>query len=174
MKCSECQSENREGAKFCNECGHKFEIVCLGCGNRNRAGSTFCDECGHDQRKPEKSQPSDYKKPQSYTPKFPAEKILTTRSFIEGELKLVTVLFADVSNDTSMAVKLDPEEVHQITEGRKLELHPALGYLFLGELYAGRKEEGEARGNFKAAEEMFETVGMDYRLTKTHEVLAGC
>jgi hypothetical protein len=173
MKCPECQSENREGAKFCNECGHKFEIVCPGCGNRNRAKSTFCDECGHDQRKPEKFPPIDYKKPQSYTPKFPVEKILTTRSSSEGELKLVTVLFADVNNDTSMAEKLDPEKVHQITEGRKLKLHPALGSLFLGELYAGRKEEGEARDNFKAAAGMFEAMGMDYRLTKTHEVLAG-
>jgi class 3 adenylate cyclase len=46
-----------------------------------------------------------------------ADKILTTRSSIEGERKLVTVLFADVANYTAMAEKLDPEEVHQIMDG---------------------------------------------------------
>jgi len=120
MKCPECQSENREGVKFCNECGHKFEIVCPGCGNRNRTKSKFCDECGHDLRRPEKPLPNDYEQPQAYTPKFPAHKILTIRNFIEGEHKPVAALFADVANDTSMPDKLDPEEAHQMTEGRKL------------------------------------------------------
>ena len=50
-------------------------------------------------------------------PKVLAEKILTTRSSIEGERKLVTVLFADVANYTSISEKLDPEEVHQIMDG---------------------------------------------------------
>ena len=59
----------------------------------------------------------DYSAPQSYTPEFLAKKILTTRSSIEGERKLVTVLFADVANYTSISEKLDPEEIHQIMDG---------------------------------------------------------
>jgi class 3 adenylate cyclase/tetratricopeptide (TPR) repeat protein len=59
----------------------------------------------------------DYSQPQSYTPKFLADKILTTRSSIEGERKLVTVLFSDVANYTAMSEELDPEEVHQIMDG---------------------------------------------------------
>ena len=35
-----------------------------------------------------------------------------TEAELEGERKLVTVLFADVANYTSTAEKLDPEEVH--------------------------------------------------------------
>jgi rRNA maturation endonuclease Nob1 len=27
MKCPKCQFENPEGAKFCNECGHRLEEV---------------------------------------------------------------------------------------------------------------------------------------------------
>jgi class 3 adenylate cyclase/tetratricopeptide (TPR) repeat protein len=77
----------------------------------------FCDECGHDLVKPEEAPPIDYAKPQSYTPKFLADKILTTRTSIEGERKLVTVLFADVANYTAMAEKIGPEEVHQIMDG---------------------------------------------------------
>ena len=95
MKCPKCQFENREGAKFCNECGSRFEITCTQCGVANRHGSKFCDECGHDLRESAETSPIDYSQPQSYTPKYLADKILTTRSSIEGERKLVTVLFAD-------------------------------------------------------------------------------
>ncbi|MEJ2099957.1 MAG: adenylate/guanylate cyclase domain-containing protein [Desulfobacterales bacterium] len=45
------------------------------------------------------------------------DKILTSRSSIEGERKLVTVLFADVANFTAMSERFDPEEVHQIMDG---------------------------------------------------------
>ena len=46
----------------------------------------------------EESAAIDYSKPRSYTPKSLADKILATRSTIEGERKLVTVFFADVAN----------------------------------------------------------------------------
>ncbi len=59
----------------------------------------------------------DYTQPQSYTPKFLADRILKSRSSIEGERKLVTVLFADVANSTAIFEKIDPEEVHQIMDG---------------------------------------------------------
>ncbi len=117
MICPECQFENREGAKFCNECGHKFEIKCPECRTTNRPGSKFCDECGYDLKVPKESPSVNYSEPQSYTPKHLADKILTTRSSIEGERKLVTVFFADVANYTAMSEKLDPEEVHQIMDG---------------------------------------------------------
>ena len=117
MKCPECQFENREGAKFCGKCGHKFELKCPGCGAKNQFDNNFCDECGYDLAKPKKAPALDYSKPQSYTPKYLADKILTTRSSIEGERKLVTVLFADVANYTALSEKLDPEEVHQIMDG---------------------------------------------------------
>ena len=171
MKCPECQSEKREGARFCNECGHKFEILCPGCGNRNRTKSKFCGECGHDVTKPAKPLPNDYKQPQSYTPKFPAHKTLTIHTFIMGDRKLVAVLFAGVTNNTPMADTLDPKKAHQIAEGPRLERRSGPGYLFLGELYTGRKEGRGARDNLRAAE-MFEAVGMDYRPNKAHEVPA--
>ncbi|MGD9227441.1 MAG: adenylate/guanylate cyclase domain-containing protein [Desulfobacterales bacterium] len=116
MKCPECQFDNREGAKFCSECGNRFEITCPECNTKIRLGSKFCDECGYDLKKPQDATAIDYSKPQSYTPKFLADKILSSRSSIAGERKLVTVFFADVANYTSIAEKLDPEEVHQIMD----------------------------------------------------------
>ena len=55
--------------------------------------------------------------PRSYTPKHLAEKILTTRSAIEGERKQVTVLFADVKGSMDLAEQLDPEEWHKVLDG---------------------------------------------------------
>ena len=117
MKCPKCQVDNLESAKFCNECGNKLEPACPECGKMNPFGSKFCNDCGHSLLKPKDSPTVDYDQPQTYTPKHLAEKILTVRSAIEGERKVVTVLFADVANYTSISEKLDPEEVHQIMDG---------------------------------------------------------
>jgi predicted ATPase/class 3 adenylate cyclase len=117
MKCPKCQFENPEGSNFCLECGGKLELPCPQCGNALPYEAKFCNKCGYHLRAQEELADVDYLVPQSYTPKFLADKILTSRSSIEGERKLVTVLFADVANYTSMSEKLDPEEVHQIMDG---------------------------------------------------------
>src|SRR5215472_1177230 len=49
--------------------------------------------------------------PLAYTPPHLTEKILTSRSALEGERKQVTVLFADVAGFTTLAEQLDPEVV---------------------------------------------------------------
>jgi ribosomal protein L40E len=46
MKCPRCQADNREGARFCRECGATFGAVCSSCGAKLEAGSKFCDGCG--------------------------------------------------------------------------------------------------------------------------------
>jgi len=117
MKCPKCQQDNRETAKFCKKCGDKLEILCPSCSYPYQPGSDFCDECGCNLKKSEQAFPLDFTEPQSYTPKFLADKILTSRSSLEGERKLVTVLFADVADFTFLSEKLDPEEVHQIMDG---------------------------------------------------------
>jgi class 3 adenylate cyclase/tetratricopeptide (TPR) repeat protein len=117
MKCPECQFDNREVVKFCEECGAKLELKCPNCKAEISLGRKFCGECGHKLIEPSEAPVVDFSEPQSYTPKFLADKILTSRSSIEGERKLVTVLFADVANYTAMSEKLDPEEVHQIMDG---------------------------------------------------------
>ncbi len=119
MKCPKCRFENIEDSVFCGKCGSslELEVLCPICSSEPPEDYDFCNKCGHDLRTPKERPPIVYDQPQSYTPKFLADKILTTRSSIEGERKLVTVLFADVANFTSMSEKLDPEEVHQIMDG---------------------------------------------------------
>lgn len=117
MKCPKCHFDNLEKMKFCGKCGTKLEKFCPQCNFPNPSNFMFCGKCGYDFQQASVTPFIDYSEPQSYTPKFLTDKILTTRSSLEGERKLVTVLFADVANYTSMTEKLDPEDVHQIMDG---------------------------------------------------------
>src|SRR3989442_3133528 len=54
--------------------------------------------------------------PLSYTPKHLAEKILTSRSALEGERKQVTVLFADLKGSTELIRGLDPEQAQALLD----------------------------------------------------------
>src|SRR5438876_8408717 len=98
MKCPRCQAENREGARFCRECGTTFGAVCSSCGAKVEAGSKFCDGCGAPLAATPALAPgpSRFASPESYTPKYLAERILTSKAALEGERKQVTVLFADL------------------------------------------------------------------------------
>ncbi len=106
MKCPNCQFENREGVKFCNECGYKFELTCPECGATNPVGSKFCNECGSKLSLPIEQAPKDLSfddkltKIQKYLPKGLTEKILSQRDRIEGERKQVTVMFCDMEGFT--------------------------------------------------------------------------
>ena len=68
-----------------------------------------------------------HRAPLTYTPRHLAEKILTSRSALEGERKQVTVLFADMAGFTTLAEQFDPEVVHDIInrcfEGITAEVH---------------------------------------------------
>ena len=117
MKCPKCQFENPTDMRFCVECGAKLETICHNCSFANAPSFKFCGKCGHNLREARAPAPVDYSKPQTYTPKFLADKILTARQSLEGERKLVTVLFADVAGYTAISEKLDAEEVRQIMDG---------------------------------------------------------
>jgi class 3 adenylate cyclase len=54
--------------------------------------------------------------PLSYTPSYLAEKILTSRSALEGERKQVTVLFADLKGSMELLADRDPEEARQLLD----------------------------------------------------------
>lgn len=121
MKCPKCNFVNPEGMLFCGKCGTKVEQICSKCNSSNPPDFSFCGKCG--QALGEAPQPSpvpvafDRAEPKSYTPKHLADKILTNRKTLEGERKLVTVMFADVAGFTALSEKLDPEDVHRIMDG---------------------------------------------------------
>src|SRR5438876_3899243 len=118
MKCPRCQAENREGARFCRECGVTFAAVCSHCGTKVEAGSNFCDSCGAPlaATPAQPAPPSRFASPESYTPKHLVEKILTSKSALEGERKQVTVLFADLKGSMELLADRDPEEARKILD----------------------------------------------------------
>lgn len=54
--------------------------------------------------------------PLSYTPQHLTERILASRSALEGERKQVTVLFADIKDSTRLIENLDPEDAQELLE----------------------------------------------------------
>jgi class 3 adenylate cyclase/predicted ATPase len=60
--------------------------------------------------------PAQERIPRDYTPKHLADKILQSKSALEGERKQVTVLFADVKGSMELAEQVDPEEWHRILD----------------------------------------------------------
>jgi len=44
--CTSCRFENPAGAKFCQECGGRLELLCSACGTQLPPAAKFCHECG--------------------------------------------------------------------------------------------------------------------------------
>ena len=122
MKCPKCQTENRDGIKFCEDCGNKLEIKCPSCGVLISLGKKFCGECGHNLTHLSVPSPKalsfdeKIEKIQRYLPQGLTEKILSQKNKIEGERKQVTVMFCDMAGYTSLSEILGPEEAYSIMD----------------------------------------------------------
>jgi class 3 adenylate cyclase/tetratricopeptide (TPR) repeat protein len=112
MKCPRCQHENTLEAKFCEQCAAPLGRACANCGTQVSFTAKFCSACGHPL--PPVTDMSRFASPKSYTPPHLAEKILTSRSALEGERKQVTVLFADIKGSMELLVDRDPEAAQKL------------------------------------------------------------
>jgi class 3 adenylate cyclase/tetratricopeptide (TPR) repeat protein len=115
MQCSRCHAENREGRRFCAKCAAPLTTACPSCGFSNEPGEDFCGGCAAPLAA---GQPAEarFASPQSYTPKHLAERILTSKSALEGERKQVTVLFADLKGSMELLADRDPEEARKLLD----------------------------------------------------------
>jgi class 3 adenylate cyclase/tetratricopeptide (TPR) repeat protein len=119
VNCPACRHTNPHRAKFCLECGASIGARCAGCASELPPAAKFCLECGASvagTAPAHAASPSVERSPRSYTPKHLADKILQSKSALEGERKQVTVLFADVKGSMELAEQLDPEAWHRILE----------------------------------------------------------
>ena len=115
MKCTRCQQENPPQAKFCLGCGIALAIKCAKCGTEIPAPAKFCFECGQPVS-PQPTTAARFPPPGAYTPKHLADKILTSKSALEGERKQVTVLFADMKGSMELVADRDPEDARKILD----------------------------------------------------------
>src|SRR4051812_49864749 len=93
--CSSCGASNREGRKFCAECGSPLSAGCPACGAANEPGERFCGECGA-------PLPAD------------APAAAPARAAPAAERRLVSVLFADLVGFTTLSESRDAEEVREL------------------------------------------------------------
>ena len=111
MKCLDCGHDSPTSQKFCGECGRAFELAAIA------------------------ALPAAH----GYTPAHLAEKILRSRSALEGERKPVTVLFCDIADSTRMAERTGAERMHTVLsaffEAALAEVHRYEGTVnqFLGD-----------------------------------------
>ena len=113
MLCSSCSYENREGAKFCNECGAPMPLRCPSCQAENREGARFCDECG---------MPLTVQTPASEPPQIASssetQELKAAPTAIhddpDGERRHLTVMFCDLVGSTPLSERLDPEDLRDV------------------------------------------------------------
>ena len=98
MQCPQCHAENREGSRFCAECGASLASACPDCGFANYPGAKFCSGCG---------------RALSTTTVASAENALE-REAPEAERRQLTVMFCDLVGSTALAEQLDPEELRDL------------------------------------------------------------
>jgi class 3 adenylate cyclase len=125
VNCLQCQAPNLGDAVFCDNCGSRLEVACPNCGRPNRLGAKFCNNCGQrllESVPPQLVTAGTFASVDTYIPKHLAEKILNSKTSLEGERKQVTVLFADMKGSMELLVDRDPEE------GRKI-LAPVLEHM---------------------------------------------
>ena len=120
MQCPRCQCDNREGAKFCEECGTRLVLACPHCGHEVGPHAKFCSECGRNLVQTPAA--AHLASPLSYTPRHLAERILAEQQALEargapdGERKTITALFADIKGSLALLEDLDPEDARHLID----------------------------------------------------------
>jgi class 3 adenylate cyclase/predicted ATPase len=109
-RCADCGAENREGRKFCADCGRPLAVPCPSCGAANELGERFCGDCGV---------------ALGVEPiRLDAATSATTAPPV-AERRLVSVLFVDLVGFTTLSEARDAEDVRELL-WRYFELSRAL------------------------------------------------
>jgi len=145
MRCRNCGSENREGRKFCGQCGAELALGCPACGAANEPTDRFCGACG------------------GALDAAPAAAPAAT------ERRLVSVLFADLVGFTPLSDTRDPEEVRELLTGyfdaarTAVERHGGVVEKFIGDAVmavwgARSAQEDDAERAVRVALELIDAV----------------
>lgn len=149
MVCPRCQAVIPDESKFCRECGEKQFSVCATCGSDVPSGRRVCARCG--------------------CPVSPASGTETASLRFPGERRHITVLFSDLSAQSSLSEYLDPEEAKEFMGKLFAEISGIIGrYDGFTEKYVGdaimavfgalKTHEDDPIRAIKAAQEIHEKV----------------
>ncbi|MDJ0720231.1 MAG: adenylate/guanylate cyclase domain-containing protein [Desulfobacterales bacterium] len=121
-KCPLCQTRIEPDEAYCSQCGHKREATCPACTHPTPPNYKFCGHCGHDLGRASAGTPGalspdeKLRKIKRYLPDGLSAKILAQKSKIEGERKLVTVMFCDMAGFTPISEKIGPESAYAVMD----------------------------------------------------------
>ena len=104
MQCLACNTSNPVTNRYCENCGNQFGAVCAQCGRENGLTAKFCGGCGS-------KIASGAHAPADTTP--PDQPVGQRLAESRGELKIATVLFADIASSTEKVAYLGPEDAMQ-------------------------------------------------------------
>lgn len=95
MLCERCGGDNPATNRFCHGCGAALPMTCPACNHLSPPGSGFCGACGGALSAASRPVPAPSTRP------------------VRGELKQVTVLFADLVSSTEIVAGLTAEDAMQ-------------------------------------------------------------
>jgi class 3 adenylate cyclase/CRP-like cAMP-binding protein len=95
MRCSKCGRDNREGRKFCTNCGTSLLAACPKCGATVELDGKFCGECGT---------------ALGDAAPVAADGTQSVTASASGERRHLTILFCDLVGSVTLTSRLDPEE----------------------------------------------------------------
>ena len=107
MRCPECSEDNREGRRYCAQCGHSLPLPCAYCRFLNRYGEKFCGGCGKTlstglAQGAHAASDEDTDPPHSGHTSAPPER------------RQLTIMFCDLVGSTSLSDRLDPEDWREV------------------------------------------------------------
>ena len=105
VTCANCGAANDPGRKFCLECGASLASGCPTCGAANPAAAKFCGECG--------TRLGGDQGGSAGAPSRTSGPVAVSSAPV-AERRMVTVLFADLVEFTSLAEHRDAEEVRDL------------------------------------------------------------
>ena len=132
MNCPACNTLNPDGARFCFNCGTSMPITCANCSTSLPPNARFCFNCGAAVGAPAAAPPAPEPvgaesvspaqtttRLQQFVPRELMTKLESARASgsMEGERRIVTMLFCDVKGSTAAASGLDPEDWAEIING---------------------------------------------------------
>lgn len=106
MQCPRCQHEHSSQAKFCEECGARFELICVQCGGPLPLVADSCPRCAHaipgDSDRATAPQLTETIRPRAVKESGRAER------------RQLTVMFCDLVGSTELSAELDPEDLREV------------------------------------------------------------